>query len=91
MIYKLEEFKVWLRADESRREGLNWEAILLQIKDDNTLQSLIQWTNFPKKHVNGWEKYRAVALRGKLQNLANKWKTSLTQEITLLREILSHE
>ena len=27
----------------------------------------------------------------KLQNLVNKWKTSLTQEITLLKEILSHE
>jgi len=93
MVYKLEEFKTWLAQDESRKEGLNWGTILPQIKDDNTLQSLIQWTNFPKKHVSGWEKCRAIALKGKLENLIQQRKATIQQEITLLKGVLenSHE
>ncbi len=38
-----------------------------------------------------WHERQKAEWKEKLQNLIQKWKTSLHQEITLIKEILSHD
>jgi uncharacterized protein involved in high-affinity Fe2+ transport len=65
--YSLEEFKAWLEADESRKEGLpNWDYILRQqVKTDTHLEKLVKQENYQEQNFTheSWIPYRQVVLK----------------------------
>ena len=73
--------KIWRASEEKEQE--------LQAKDQTIQSKQQQITNLQSQ--NQTLQNRTAQLSQKYQALVNKWKSSIEQEITLLKEILAHE
>jgi hypothetical protein len=96
---KIEDFQAWLAADESRYRLNNltkslWTSNLPNIQADNCFNYLIERKDFNQRHqfaTNlGWKSYQKTVLKWK-EEVEEFRKSQIEQEITLIKEILSHE
>lgn len=89
-MYNLEEFKNWLNADENRKEGEDWNAIILKIEqyiEEETEEShksfnyFMSWLMLSEKHISFInKKQRQILFKWRDEIVKQNWDKKIREE-----------